>query len=237
MHRLFLENSECRGYMPQTGMVRPFLVLAMSGEKIGWLFRCQYIRRGDDRNLLETYGQGSRTLFVEDEKIVLLSIIRRRKTFVGGGGSLFSLRRMLLEVIDLPEKIIFGGLQAHGCLVGDTEQLQGIFEEAAFYIFVLDAADLDLAVYPFETGRRVVIRKRGDGDLDGNELGFVVVVFVETSFQPAIGAILQVGAQQLVTVPVEEQDSHKQYGSNVFHVHKLITFLIKPGIFLQDPVY
>jgi hypothetical protein len=147
---------------------------------------------------------------------------------------ILALAVVLLQIIDLLEKIVFGSLEAHGRLVGDAEQFEGILENAAFYIFVLYACNFDLAIYPFEGGGAVVVRQGRQGDPDGDQLGFVVFVLVETGFQPTIGAILQKGAHQLVPVPVEEQYSHEQYGSKVFHVHKLITFLVTPAIFLKN---
>jgi hypothetical protein len=169
-----------------------------------------------------------------NENIIRLTIVSGRKGLgnAGMGACLFTLP-VMLQIIDLLEKIIAGGLQAHSCLVTDTEQFQGVFKNATLHVFVLDTPDLDLAVYPFELGGTIVIRKRGKRDFHGNKLGFVVSVRIETRFQTTVGAILQKSAHQLVTVPVEEQDSHKQYGSNMLHVHKLITFLNKKVFFFR----
>ena len=143
----------------------------------------------------------------------------------GAGGRFFPGRRLLLEVVHLPEEFIGCGLLTDCCLVGNTTILQGIPEDPPADIFVLYASDLDLSVDPFKPRRRIVIRKRGYGNFKRNELGSVVGIPVKTCLQPAIGPVLQVGGQQLVPVPVEEEDTHKQYGSNTFQGSQIRKFL------------
>src|SRR5262249_17681742 len=89
---------------------------------------------------------------------------------------------------------------------------QGVFEDAALYIVIMYAIDLDLAIDPFESIGTVVIRQGGQGNFDGDQLGFVVIVPVETGFQFGLGLLFPVCGEELVSVPVEEENSHEQYG-------------------------
>ena len=78
------------------------------------------------------------------------------------------------------------------------------------------AVEVYLAIHPFKNGGAIVIGERCKRDLYAGELGVVVIVSVQTRFQPVFCALLPVRTQQLVTVPVEEEYPYKQYGRKLF---------------------
>ena len=138
------------------------------------------------------------------------------EVFYGRSGALLSLV-LLLQIVHLAEEIVLRLLQFHRGDVRDTQQFKRILEHPAFDILVADATDVDVAVYAFKVAGGVAIvigiGQCRDGDLHPKKLGFIVFVPVEASLEPGLGLLLPVLGQQLVTVPVEEEDSHEQYGS------------------------
>ena len=86
------------------------------------------------------------------------------------GTGFFALPVIGLQIVHQLEKFILSGLQLHGCLVRDTEQLYRVIIKAAFDVFVFYPFDLDLTVDAFKLLGTVEIRKMGRRNFEGKQL-------------------------------------------------------------------
>jgi len=112
----------------------------------------------------------------------------------------------LLQVVDEPEEVVLGEPKPVGGAVGDAEEFDGIVVEASLYGAIAGVPDLDEAFRAFELLRGVGIGQCVGGNAQGDQLGGIILVFVEGCLEPGVGVILPVGSQEPVAYPVEEQD-------------------------------
>jgi hypothetical protein len=109
------------------------------------------------------------------------------------------------KIVGELKKFIFGRLQLHGCVIRDAKHLKGIMVNASLHVLVMDAADLNLPGYEFVSGGIRIIREISYRDLDTDQLGFVISVFVKLCFQLGIHLGFQHADDEPVAKPVKQQ--------------------------------
>ena len=117
------------------------------------------------------------------------------------------------EIVDEGVKLIPVVLQAQRLLIGDAEVLGGVVDDAAGYVLVGDAVDVDLAVYSIEIRLLGIIREMSGWDFEMEELVVPILIFVKLCFELTGGVVLQVFVQSAVADPVEEDETPESYGS------------------------
>ena len=75
----------------------------------------------------------------------LNGIVIDREIFMAMG--IIALLFLVGKIVGEFKELVFGRPEPHGRMIWNTQQLEGIVVNPALYIFVLHAADLDLAVH------------------------------------------------------------------------------------------
>ena len=112
----------------------------------------------------------------------------------------------LLQIVHEAEEVVLSQLKLVGGAIGDTEEFDGIVVEATFHGTIAGGADLDIAIGALELLRVVGIGQCVGGNTQQDQLGRIILIFVEGRIEPGGGAILPVSRQEPVANPVEEQD-------------------------------
>src|ERR1700761_6091329 len=169
-------------------MVIVCLVLRLNSSTIGRHLRGGRIRRRKIRKGIhapdrQKSRRSSRNGYMHNRRSIIFSDV------VETGSSILFPLILLLQIIHLAEEIILRLLNTHSRGIGDTKQFERILIDTAFYIIIMYALQIDLAVYTLEISGRVVIRKRSEGNFDANQLGLIVIIPVEPGFHPVVGLL------------------------------------------------
>jgi hypothetical protein len=139
-------------------------------------------------------------------KVVYLKAIRSRiriynKKFSDAGMTLPLLRA--LHIIDQSEIVLPGGLQIQRHLVGNTQEFNRIVINPAFDVLIRDAIDLDLTMHCFKNSRVIIVGEFRGGQLDGDELRFIIMPQIKLRLHLLVGLVLHKIIQHPVTKPVK----------------------------------
>ena len=209
----------------------------LAGKMIGRLLRSHEIGSPRVRRAVRSSRQADKRKATRDIRVGRRKIIYSGKTLGSRMGiGLFALSAVLLDIIHQLEKFSTARLQAHGRLIRDTPQLHGIIYYAAFYIFIPDSPDRYLAINPFVLCGCVVISQVGGRNFDRDQLGFIIIVAVQTGLQLPVSPVFQPAADQPVSVPVEDQYSHEQYSGNPLQGPQISNFFLIRNFF-SDQVH
>lgn len=108
-----------------------------------------------------------------------------------------------LHIIDQPEIVFPREPKVQCCAVGNTHELDRIVEDPAFDILIGDAIDVDLTIHSFEISGIVVIGKFRGGQLNGDQLVFIIMPEIKLGLHLPVRLILHEIIQDPVTEPVE----------------------------------
>ena len=145
---------------------------------------------------------------------VLCGLVFNEQGFEKRSG-FFALVARMRQVIDLSEIIVAGFADLLGSALHYAQQHQRVVLHPAFYICIMFAVELDLAIATLECCGGADIRqvKRYP---DFNQIGFFVLVPVEARFHLLGRLLLHPVAKGLVAEPVVKQNAQEQYDRNFF---------------------
>jgi hypothetical protein len=115
------------------------------------------------------------------------------------------------------KEFVFSRPEPHGGMIRNAKQFERIVVNAALHIFVLDAADFDLAVHALVLGRVGIIREIANRNLDADQLGVINGFLIELRFQLGVCLCFEQSDNQPVTKPVKKKDRYKQGGADGSH--------------------
>jgi len=116
--------------------------------------------------------------------------------------------RILLKVGDKLDLILSRRAKLRGLMIGDTEKLQGIIVDPPLYILADNAIDLNLPIHSLKGHGTIVVSQVCRRYLYGDQLGFIVLLPVQSQLQLPACPVLHKTVQRPVSHRVEKEYSH-----------------------------